>query len=837
MKLSGETLLNALFENPAVGVAILGRNGVIQKVNEVICNMLGYSSAVLHQSSLQDIVFTEDADEFHNLIQDLLENGKGSFQIEKRFQRRDGTVFWTQVKVTAVSLDDAERVAVLFLQDTDAKVKAATEVNLTTSNVNERSQSNELQRLLIKLASQFVNTPIELLNSAIQNVLAEVGSFADVDRAYVFKYDFENSTFSNTHEWCALGISPEINNMQGLPLEIISDLTREHQEGKSVHIPVVENLPHDSALYELIYPQQIKTLITMPMLRDGECFGFIGFDSVKTVREWKESELGLLTILAQLLTNAETRRQSDLALRESVDRFKGLFDLSPVGIILNDCETGKFIEANQSFLNSTGYTLNELQHMILEDLECSSSLLPEEYLTDGTFGPYEKDLLRRNGSHMEVLQSGMHFYDKKGRRLLWSILQDFTEIKAYQFQLEVALNLNTKANEELKVAIENAENAGKAKESFLANMSHEIRTPMNGILGISKMLSKTDLDPVQQNYLDIIRHSANNLLVVINDILDLAKIESGKLEIEQISFNVKESLQTTCRMLSYKAEEKGLEFIIEPLQIENPVLVGDPYRLNQILLNLTTNAIKFTEQGSITIGCKVIEESASEITIAFAVTDTGIGIAADKLDNIFDEFTQAYSSTTRKYGGTGLGLSISKHLVEMQNGCMTVESAVGKGSSFCFTLTYQKFVQGIKPLQVEKATDFSSLGSVKVLLAEDNEINAFLAQSLMESWGFRVDVAVNGVEAVSMAFQIDYDIILMDIQMPELSGIDAAQHIRSFPDERKAKTPIIALTANAIKGDDQKYMMAGMDDYVSKPFEEEVLFSKIEKLLPKAVLK
>ena len=824
MELLGEALHDVLFQNPSVGIAFISPDGHLLKGNQKLCNMLGYSEIELQQALFQDFLIPEGVADFQNCLKELSANTSFS----GGFKRKDGTEGYLQVKFSVGAFSETEPVTVVFLQEVASPL---TETPADKEPAGIKLKKNELQHLLITLATHLVNVPLEQLNKVIENVLAEVGHYAAVDRAYVFKYNFKDLTFSNTHEWCAAGISPEIDTMQGLSLDIISDIVTVHQEGKSFHIPKVELLPHDSDLYKLLYPQQIKTLVTVPMLSDGICFGFIGFDSVKFEREWREEEIGLLTMLAELLTNAENRRINDLIQRESVERFKGLFDLSPVGIVLNDFETGKFVEANQAFLKSTGYTLQELQHLILEDLECTAPLFPDKFTASGTFGPVEKELFRRDGTYMQVLQSGMQFYDKNGRRLLWSILQDFSDTKAYQFQLEVALNQNTKANEELRIAIENAEQANRAKESFLANMSHEIRTPMNGILGISKLLAGTELTSVQQNYLGIIRHSAKNLLVVINDILDLAKIESGKLEIEQIPFNIQESLKTTLQTLSYKAEEKGLDFKVEPLEIDNPVLVGDPFRLNQILLNLVTNAIKFTEAGTITLGCRVTEETTELVTMLFSVTDTGIGISEDKLEKIFEGFAQAYSSTTRKYGGTGLGLSICKHLIEMQQGYIWVESILGRGSCFNFTLCFTKLLSDTTPSETTQETDFTSLGNRQVLLAEDNEINAFLAQSIMEGWGFSVDVAANGLEAVDLASKKYYDVILMDIQMPELSGIDATQHIRAFSDERSSRTPVIALTANAIKGDDKKYIEAGMNDYVSKPFEEDILFQKIARLL------
>ena len=381
----------------------------------------------------------------------------------------------------------------------------------------------------------------------------------------------------------------------------------------------------------------------------------------------------------------------------------------------------------------------------------------------------------------------------------------------------------------LKKAKKAAEISSTAKESFLANMSHEIRTPMNGILGMAGLLTKTPLNEAQQKYLNIIDYSARNLLVIINDVLDLAKIESGKLILEEIPFNIQEVMQSTQQALEYKAEEKDTLLIVKSFNLSNPYVVGDPHRLTQILLNLVNNAIKFTSQGVVVIRTDILEETATHLNFLITVKDTGIGIPKEKQEIIFDGFTQADPHTSRNYGGTGLGLTICKNLVEKQGGRIWVESIPDKGSEFKFELAFRKAA----PAQIEEVIsdtepiDFSSVGHLHILLAEDNEVNQFLAKSIMQNWGFTIDVAKNGKEAVALAASRDYHVILMDIQMPEVSGIEATQLIRQLPDPQKANTPIIALTANALKGDAEKFISAGMNDYLAKPFEEGKLFQKI----------
>jgi len=330
----------------------------------------------------------------------------------------------------------------------------------------------------------------------------------------------------------------------------------------------------------------------------------------------------------------------------------------------------------------------------------------------------------------------------------------------------------------------------------------------------------------------MMQDSAHNLLAIVNDILDLEKIEAGKMQMEEIPFNVPEKINSIVHSFSFKAEEKGIRLthtngLPASLQVK-----GDPYRLVQILNNFLSNAVKFTEKGSITVSSKVKVDKEEWLAIECVIQDTGIGIPADKLKAIFSPFVQASSSTTRKYGGTGLGLSICKNLIEMQGGELWVESTVDTGTSFRFIIPYKKEEAIVMETATVSVTNYASLGKRHVLLAEDVELNQFLARHIMESWGFTVTIADNGKKAVEMLQQQPFDLILMDIQMPEMDGIAATQHIRQLADQAKASIPIVALTANALKGDSDTYMSAGMNDYLSKPFTEANLFEVIRKNLP-----
>ncbi len=381
--------------------------------------------------------------------------------------------------------------------------------------------------------------------------------------------------------------------------------------------------------------------------------------------------------------------------------------------------------------------------------------------------------------------------------------------------------------EKLIDEISNTEASAQDKHNFLANFSHEIRTPMNGILGIATLLGKTALNDRQHNFLKLIQDSANNLLVIVNDVLDLEKIVAGKLQLEKLPFKIVDKISNIVQSFIYRAEEKGLATIYQNNIPGDLIVIGDPFRLNQVLNNLLNNALKFTAQGRIVITTRIFSIVYDIATIEYSIKDTGIGISEHIINKIFEPFVQANSTITRKYGGTGLGLSICKNLLEMQDGTLSVTSEERVGSVFTVTIPYLISDESSMSDEGQQEVNYSALGKKKILVVEDMELNQFIARHIMESWGFEVSTADNGSQAISMVQQNDYDLVLMDIQMPEMNGIEATRQIRMMNDPAKAHLPIIALTGNSLHADSEKYIAAGMNDYLSKPLSELKLFQVI----------
>jgi len=545
--------------------------------------------------------------------------------------------------------------------------------------------------------------------------------------------------------------------------------------------------------------------------------------------------LFIVIILLQLNSDILLRKQAEKRLLLSEMKYRMLVE-NAGAVIYSTNDAGIITFTNPQALELTGYTPEELagKHFsMLVEPSCLKEV-SHHYAHQLEAGEKESTLsfktVTKTGEIKWVEQFAV-LLQKRGRPAGFQcIVRDISEKQRMKIELERS---RAHYQQQLIAATREAQEAKGMQEQFLANMSHEIRTPMNGIQGMTNLLLETSLSDPQKEFVDIIKRSADNLLVIINDILDFSKIKAGKLTIEKIDFRLKDVLDNVKAVFNHRVKKKGLLMQLEIDTHIPPLLKGDPHRLNQVLINLIGNAIKFTDKGSIQVNVSLRERTAEHIELLFTVADTGIGIPADRIPDIFDNFSQAGLDISRKYGGTGLGLAICKQLLQLQGGSISLSSEEGKGSVFSFRIAYghsQREEPGAVAAVATGMSDHSQLlAGWKFLVAEDNEVNQKLVEYVLTKAGGIVQLANNGLEAVNLLRQdASYDLIIMDLQMPEMDGYGATKIIR---DEMQLQTPIIAMTATALVGEQVRCLDAGIDEYMTKPFDFKELYKTINALL------
>jgi PAS domain S-box-containing protein len=552
----------------------------------------------------------------------------------------------------------------------------------------------------------------------------------------------------------------------------------------------------------------------------------------------------LLLVFARDLTE---RRQAEAALYESQERYGAILNGIADGYHEVDFK-GNYQFANVAFCRIYGRFNEHLASLNLRQFTTPEELAGtnfREYLTPGSWQetveiythvyrtgqPVTYDFNFSYGSRVLYTEQSITLKkDREGKPVGFRIVtRDCTERKLREQELERARNeaeVAKRAAEQAKII---AENANRAKSEFLANMSHEIRTPMNGILGTTELMLATGLNLEQREFMSMVKSSADALLVVINDILDYSKIEAHKFILDPMPFDVAELVAGSTKILAVEAHKKRLELILD-IEPDAPELVGDSVRLRQVMLNLIGNAIKFTATGEIIVRARLERSSQNESKLHFSVRDTGIGIPVEKQARLFQAFEQADASTTRQYGGTGLGLAISARIIELMGGKMWLESTPDRGSTFHFALDLPlangpretkpsdiEYLLGVPALAIASAGRQFRPGPLSILVAEDNLVNQKLATAMLQKMGHRVILAANGAEAIGQWSQGTFDLIFMDVQMPEVDGLEATRRIREREQASGNHIPIIAMTAHAMNGYSDRCLEAGMDDYVAKP--------------------
>ncbi|MFN3800843.1 response regulator [Belliella pelovolcani] len=520
-------------------------------------------------------------------------------------------------------------------------------------------------------------------------------------------------------------------------------------------------------------------------------------DELKTILDRQKS----------ILKKSIKQKESEFnALIQAISLSNALVQFNPDGTVF---------EANQIFASYLGFTSEELRgihhdELLFEEDRKNNNAFWES-LNQGNFKSGQMKRKHRSGKEIWLLATYNPILDSEGKvfkiiKIAQEITSSIESRKALQKAKDDAIQLNIQ------------------KDNFLANVSHELRTPLHAILGFTKLLLEEETDTIKTEYLNAVKTAGDNLLFTVNDILDLSKIESGTILIEQLEFDIHQLIHEVASFLKIKAVQKKISFTVE-IDAEVPKwIIGDKNRLGQILINLIGNGIKFTDKGYVKLKLERVRENTSQVILKFRIQDTGIGIALDKLSVIFDRFSQSDEKISRRFGGTGLGLNISKSLVEKMDGTIEVSSKVGLGSEFSFTIPFQRGQQPIEKSKEAAVSFTQSKQVIKILLCEDNEINQTLVKTLLRPANFDLVIASNGEEGIQRFQEMDFDLVLMDIQMPIMDGYQTTIYLR---EKLHTQVPIIALTANYMLKEKQKCLELGMNDYLSKPFKKEELFEKI----------
>ncbi|MGV3641227.1 MAG: PAS domain S-box protein [Adhaeribacter sp.] len=593
-------------------------------------------------------------------------------------------------------------------------------------------------------------------------------------------------------------------------------------------LPQVGNGPENEQIYPCIYPEDLpvhQAALKRAIEQQESSHYVLRIRTPQLESKFIEvitkpilDEQGQVIKIYGTILDITRQKQAEKALLQKQEQLKKFIEFSPVALAMFDNQL-HYIAASKKWREIQGL---QGQSVIGSSHLSGAGQLPAQWQQAcerglaGEISRFDEDILVNHLGQQEwVRWEVWPWYENEGESGgIILFMEQITEQKM--------------ARQELIEAKEQAEQAAIAKTQFLSTMSHEIRTPMNAVIGLTHLLLQNKPRPDQLENLNTLRFSAGNLLDLINDILDFNKIEAGKIDFEQIAFSLEDLVRNIRLALAPQAEDKGLALKLMLDEELPPVVLGDPMRLGQILTNLIGNAIKFTAQGKVSLTLHLEARDQETTTVLFQVKDTGIGIAAEHIDHIFERFTQATADTTRKFGGTGLGLAITKRLLELQGSQIQVDSVLGEGSTFYFSLGFKTSTSRLSGNKELLPLTVQSLQGTRVLMAEDYPINVLIVQQFLHKWDIEVDVAENGQVAVEMVQQQDYDLVLMDLQMPLLDGYQATAAIRLLGG-KYAQLPIIALTASAMLDIQDKAFEVGMNDYLSKPFEPNELYKKIAR--------
>ena len=809
-----EVQYRLLFENAQEAIVVIQEKRFVF-FNPMLVKMTGYNSSELQSMHLSQLIYPNDLYIINDIYASVAEGNTVLQKTTFRLIGKNGNICWVEFSSILIEWNN-KPAGLIFVND-----------------INTQKQSEELKELLIKISNTYINAPIENFSDTINGSLREMGEFVKADRSYIFDYDWEADICNNTFEWCADGISAEIENLQQIPLDYIPQWVETHKKNKPMFVDNVQKLDTDSGLRQILEPQGIKSLITIPMMDNNTCIGFVGFDSVKKHHKYSDTEKDLLQVFSQMIVNLINRNRANDKLQNQINVQRLINEISSDLVSVDnrniDIKINRMLQQTGNFFNvDRSYILRYSQNLIIETnthewcakgissqletiVDVDINIYPwwkEQvekkqiiYIKDASDLPdkagIEKDEFARQGIRtllcFPIINNnnlvGYFGFDSVEKVRIW----DNDQIAVIETLSNILADALIKVETEIELirSKELAEAASVAKSNFLSNMSHEIRTPLNGVIGFTELLRTTPLNKSQSEYLENAITSANSLLGVISDILDFSKIESGKMELESVKTDIIQLFENASDIIKVMASKKGLELLLN-IQPDIPRFAFiDPIRTKQILVNLLSNAVKFTHTGEIELSLSFESINRNEGVFKVSVRDTGIGIKDSDRHKLFKAFSQADTSTTRRYGGTGLGLIISNSLARQMGGSIEFKSEYGVGTTFYFNIA-STFEYGEVP-------DYKNIKNLKsVLFIDDNINNRAIMEHTFNYWKIDFTGADSGVNALNLLQNGNcYDLIIVDYHMPDMDGLETIKRIRKFLKKSVENQPIIMLHSSS----------------------------------------